>query len=93
MSPRWQVLLGKLHEEVLVEYVRRLMKGKVMMRSTEEQEEAAKLLCDHGDKIHAFFAEEVRHTHAQTHRHAHTHTHTHAQRHARMNQYSIVEPV
>jgi hypothetical protein len=58
-----------------MEYVKRLMKGKVMMRSKEEQEEAAKLLCDHGDKIHDYFTEEVRHTRP----HTHTHTGMHAQ--------------
>ncbi|CAL8315590.1 unnamed protein product [Merluccius merluccius] len=53
-----ELLLGRLHEEFLVEYVRRMMKGKVMMRSKEEQEEAATLLCDHSNKIHAFFSEQ-----------------------------------
>ncbi|KAK0144003.1 Tumor necrosis factor alpha-induced protein 2 [Merluccius polli] len=53
-----ELLLGRLHEEFLVEYVRRMMKGKVMMRSKEEQEEAATLLCDHSNKIQAFFSEQ-----------------------------------
>ncbi|KAJ3606281.1 hypothetical protein NHX12_025801 [Muraenolepis orangiensis] len=52
-----ELLLGRLHEELLVEYVTRMMKGKMMMRSREEQEVAATLLCDHGKKIHTFFTE------------------------------------
>ena len=90
-----QVLLGRLHEEVLVEYVKRLMKGKVMMRTSEEQEEAANLLCDHGDKIHDFFSEEVGHTHAHKTAHVRAHTHTHTHSHVRMHAqpHPLVSPV
>ncbi|KAK0144002.1 Tumor necrosis factor alpha-induced protein 2 [Merluccius polli] len=53
-----ELLLGRLHEEFLVEYVRRMMMGKVIMRSKKEQEAAATLLCDHSNKIQAFFSEQ-----------------------------------
>ncbi|KAM4632845.1 tumor necrosis factor alpha-induced protein 2-like [Polymixia lowei] len=52
-----EVLLGRLHEEVVVEYVRRLMKRNISMKSREQQERGAKILCDDEHKINSFFTE------------------------------------
>ena len=58
-----------LHEEVLVEYVRRMMKRKIKLKHKQQQEEAAAALCDDGQKIHTLFTDAVS---------THTHTHTHS---------------
>ncbi|KAM4633627.1 tumor necrosis factor alpha-induced protein 2-like [Polymixia lowei] len=52
-----EVLLSRLHEEVVVEYVRRMMKRNISMKSREQQECGAKMLCDDEHKINSFFTE------------------------------------
>ncbi|NP_001133726.1 tumor necrosis factor alpha-induced protein 2 [Salmo salar] len=52
-----QELLSQLHLEVTVEYVRRLLKRKIKLRDKEMQEQAARLLCEDGQRLHKLFTE------------------------------------
>ncbi|XP_051952299.1 tumor necrosis factor alpha-induced protein 2a isoform X2 [Xyrauchen texanus] len=49
-------LLVELHTEVMVEYVRRMMKGKLKLKNKEKQEAAAKFICQDSSKICSVFA-------------------------------------
>ncbi|XP_073672746.1 tumor necrosis factor alpha-induced protein 2-like [Garra rufa] len=51
-------LLADLHGEVIVEYVRRMMKRKLKLKDEEQQEAAAEFLCDDSNKICSVFAKE-----------------------------------
>lgn len=53
-----QELLNVLHLDVLVEYVRRILKSNLKLKK-EEQEAAAGFLCKDGIKIYTLFAEKV----------------------------------
>ncbi|XP_062378529.1 tumor necrosis factor alpha-induced protein 2 isoform X2 [Sardina pilchardus] len=52
-----QELLGVLHEEVLLEYVRRMMKRKIKLKDKQQQEQAATALCSDNQDIHTVFME------------------------------------
>uniref|UniRef100_A0A4W5QAV4 Tumor necrosis factor, alpha-induced protein 2b n=1 Tax=Hucho hucho TaxID=62062 RepID=A0A4W5QAV4_9TELE len=52
-----QELLSQLHLEVTVEYVRRLLKRKIKLRDKEMQEQAARLVCEDGQRLHKLFTE------------------------------------
>ncbi|XP_041721312.1 tumor necrosis factor alpha-induced protein 2 isoform X1 [Coregonus clupeaformis] len=49
-------LLGRLHMEMMVEYVKRMMKRKMRLKDKEQQEAAAKLLAD-SSKLSTYFTE------------------------------------
>ncbi|KAJ8356458.1 hypothetical protein SKAU_G00192520 [Synaphobranchus kaupii] len=50
-------LVSRLHVQVLLEYVRRMMKGKIKLKDKEHQEEAASLLCEDSKILNSTFAE------------------------------------
>uniref|UniRef100_A0A4W5PNC3 Tumor necrosis factor, alpha-induced protein 2b n=1 Tax=Hucho hucho TaxID=62062 RepID=A0A4W5PNC3_9TELE len=52
-----QELLGQLHLEVTVEYVRRLLKRKIKLRDKEMQEQAARSVCEDGQRLNKLFTE------------------------------------
>ncbi|XP_041710920.1 tumor necrosis factor alpha-induced protein 2 [Coregonus clupeaformis] len=52
-----QELLGQLHLEVTVEYVRRLLKRKIKLRDKEIQEQAARSVCEDGQRLNKLFTE------------------------------------
>uniref|UniRef100_A0A8C2D6K0 Tumor necrosis factor alpha-induced protein 2-like n=1 Tax=Cyprinus carpio TaxID=7962 RepID=A0A8C2D6K0_CYPCA len=49
-------LLAELHVEVMVEYVRRMMKRKLKLKDKEQQEAAAEFICHDSSKICSVFA-------------------------------------
>ncbi|KAL6486253.1 hypothetical protein MHYP_G00056450 [Metynnis hypsauchen] len=52
-----QELLSQLHFEVMIEYVRRMLKRKLKLRNKDEQETAAGLLCEDSFRINTLFIE------------------------------------
>nr|XP_013999280.1 unnamed protein product [Salmo salar] len=50
-------LLGRLHMEMMVEYVKRMMKRKMRLKDKEQQEAAAKLLADDSSTLSTYFTE------------------------------------
>ncbi|KAJ8269995.1 hypothetical protein GJAV_G00109110 [Gymnothorax javanicus] len=52
-----QELMSRLHVQVMVEYVRRMMKGKLKLKSREQQEMAASLLSEDSEKLSVVFKE------------------------------------
>ncbi|XP_072552514.1 tumor necrosis factor alpha-induced protein 2-like [Salminus brasiliensis] len=52
-----QELLGQLHFEVMIKYVRKMLKRKLKLRHKEEQEAAAHLLCEDSSRINTLFIE------------------------------------
>ncbi|XP_039897388.1 tumor necrosis factor alpha-induced protein 2-like [Simochromis diagramma] len=52
----YQELIGQLHQEVTVEYVRRLLKGKVKLKNTKKQQKAYKTVKENAEKLHELFA-------------------------------------
>lgn len=54
-----QELVSKLHEEVLAEYVRKMMKKKIKFKDEKKQQQAAETLCGNSQKIHNLFTEAV----------------------------------
>ncbi|XP_071225592.1 tumor necrosis factor alpha-induced protein 2-like isoform X2 [Salvelinus alpinus] len=50
-------LLGRLHMEMMVEYVKRMMKRKMRLKNKEQQEAAAKLLAEDSSKLSTYFTE------------------------------------
>ncbi|XP_051511935.1 tumor necrosis factor alpha-induced protein 2-like isoform X2 [Myxocyprinus asiaticus] len=48
-------LLDELHKDVMVEYVRRMMKRKLKLKDKEQQEAAAKFICQDSSKICSVF--------------------------------------
>ncbi|XP_060728391.1 tumor necrosis factor alpha-induced protein 2 isoform X1 [Tachysurus vachellii] len=50
-------LVSKLHEEVLAEYVRKMMKKKIKFKDENKQQQAAEALCRNSQKIHNLFTE------------------------------------
>ncbi|XP_064781801.1 tumor necrosis factor alpha-induced protein 2-like isoform X2 [Oncorhynchus masou masou] len=50
-------LLGRLHMEMMVEYVKRMMKRKMRLKDKEQQEAAAKLLAEDSSKLSTYFTE------------------------------------
>ncbi|KAB5581784.1 hypothetical protein PHYPO_G00179630 [Pangasianodon hypophthalmus] len=50
-------LVSKLHEEVLAEYVRKMMKKKIKLKDEKKQHQAAEALRKNSQKIHALFTE------------------------------------
>ncbi|CAK6980988.1 tumor necrosis factor alpha-induced protein 2-like [Scomber scombrus] len=53
-----QELIGQLHQEVTVEYVRRLLKGEVKLKNMECEEKAYKTVIDNAESLHNFFSEQ-----------------------------------
>ncbi|XP_056150226.1 tumor necrosis factor alpha-induced protein 2a [Lampris incognitus] len=51
-----ETLLSELHQVVVLQYVRQMMKRRLRMKS-EQQQEAAALMCDDNMKIHNYFTE------------------------------------
>ncbi|KAL0164286.1 hypothetical protein M9458_040039, partial [Cirrhinus mrigala] len=49
-------LLAELHVDIMVEYVRRMMKRKLKLEDKEQQEAAAEFICDNNNKICSVFA-------------------------------------
>ncbi|KAJ8341358.1 hypothetical protein SKAU_G00336490 [Synaphobranchus kaupii] len=54
----FEELLGRLHKDVMVEYVKRLLKRKLKLKDKVQQEAAAKLLCENSKELHTMFIEE-----------------------------------
>ncbi|KAI4872743.1 hypothetical protein NFI96_026976 [Prochilodus magdalenae] len=52
-----QELLSQLHFEVMIEYVRRMLKRKLKLKNKDEQETAAAMLCEDSDRINTLFIE------------------------------------
>nr|XP_023008099.2 tumor necrosis factor alpha-induced protein 2 isoform X1 [Maylandia zebra] len=52
----YQELIGQLQQEVTVEYVRRLLKGKVKLKNTKKQQKAYKIVRENAEKLHELFA-------------------------------------
>ncbi|CDQ78720.1 unnamed protein product [Oncorhynchus mykiss] len=50
-------LLGRLHMEMMVEYVKRMMKRKMRLKDKEQQEAAATLLAEDSSKLSTYFIE------------------------------------
>ncbi|TNN33995.1 Tumor necrosis factor alpha-induced protein 2 [Liparis tanakae] len=50
-----QELVGRLHQEVTVEYVRRLLRGQVKLRDKEEQLKASATVKDQAESLHHLF--------------------------------------
>ncbi|XP_076831758.1 tumor necrosis factor alpha-induced protein 2 [Brachyhypopomus gauderio] len=50
-------ILSQLHKEVLVEYVKKIMKKKIKLGDENKQLQAAEALCSNGQKIHTLFTE------------------------------------
>ncbi|XP_053345002.1 tumor necrosis factor alpha-induced protein 2a [Clarias gariepinus] len=48
-------LLGQLHSEVMATYVRRMLKGKLKLKDKDDQETAARFLCEDSAIIHTTF--------------------------------------
>ncbi|XP_053192211.1 tumor necrosis factor alpha-induced protein 2-like [Scomber japonicus] len=53
-----QELIGQLHQEVTIEYVRRLLKGEVKLKNKEQEEKAYKTVTDNAEFLHKFFSEQ-----------------------------------
>ncbi|XP_035761769.1 tumor necrosis factor alpha-induced protein 2-like [Neolamprologus brichardi] len=56
----YQELIGQLHQEVTVEYVQRLLKGKVKLKNTKKQLKAYETVKENAEKLHELFARMVR---------------------------------
>lgn len=56
-----QLLLCDLHQDVVLKYVKRMMKTK--MKSKEQQTAGAQRMIEDAKKINSFFSEEVRQVH------------------------------
>ncbi|XP_036437545.1 tumor necrosis factor alpha-induced protein 2-like isoform X2 [Colossoma macropomum] len=52
-----QELLSQLHFEVMIEYVRRMLKRKLKLKNKDEQETAAGFLCEDSFRINTLFIE------------------------------------
>ncbi|RXN02369.1 tumor necrosis factor alpha-induced 2-like protein [Labeo rohita] len=52
-------LLAELHVDVMVEYVRRMMKRKLKLEDKEQQEAAAEFICHNNNKICSVFAKVI----------------------------------
>ncbi|KAM3861145.1 tumor necrosis factor alpha-induced protein 2a [Diretmus argenteus] len=52
-----EALLARLHQEVLLQYVKRMMKMKVRMKSSKQQVGGATKMIEDGHKINDFFTE------------------------------------
>ncbi|XP_037602954.1 tumor necrosis factor alpha-induced protein 2 isoform X1 [Sebastes umbrosus] len=50
-----QRLMGQLHQEVTVEYVRRLLKGQVKLKDKERQLKAYETVKDNAERVHVLF--------------------------------------
>lgn len=51
-----QELIGQLHQEVMVEYVRRLLKGKVKLKNKEQQQKAHLTIRDNAESFQDLFS-------------------------------------
>lgn len=54
----FEVLMGQLHSDVMVEYVYRLLQRNLKIREKTQQEAAARLLYEDNKKLHALFIEQ-----------------------------------
>ncbi|CAI5697054.1 unnamed protein product [Oreochromis niloticus] len=53
----YQELIGQLHQEVTEEYVRRLLKGEVKLKDSNQQQKAYETVKENAEKLHELFAE------------------------------------
>ncbi|XP_062325484.1 tumor necrosis factor alpha-induced protein 2 [Osmerus eperlanus] len=53
-----QELMSQLHLEVSMEYVRRLLKGKIALKNKDMQERAAEVVCGNCQRLHKVFLSE-----------------------------------
>ncbi|KAG7219293.1 hypothetical protein INR49_018776 [Caranx melampygus] len=51
-----QELMGQFHQDVTVEYVKRLLRGEVKLKDRERQEKAYMTVRDNAESLHSFFA-------------------------------------
>ncbi|KAL3969142.1 tumor necrosis factor alpha-induced protein 2 [Sarotherodon galilaeus] len=52
----YQELIGQLHQEVTEEYVRRLLKGEVKLKDSNQQQKAYETVKENAEKLHELFA-------------------------------------
>uniref|UniRef100_A0A3P8PIK2 Exocyst complex component Sec6 n=1 Tax=Astatotilapia calliptera TaxID=8154 RepID=A0A3P8PIK2_ASTCA len=52
----YQELIGRLQQEVTVEYVQRLLKGEVKLKDSNQQQKAYETVQENGEKLHELFA-------------------------------------
>ncbi|XP_063353744.1 tumor necrosis factor alpha-induced protein 2-like [Pelmatolapia mariae] len=52
----YQELIGRLHQEVTVEYVQRLLKGEVKLKDSNQQQKAYETVKENAEKLHELFA-------------------------------------
>ncbi|KAB5539794.1 hypothetical protein PHYPO_G00093260 [Pangasianodon hypophthalmus] len=48
-------LLNQLHSEVMIEYVKRMLKGKLKLKDKNDQEAAARFMCEDNARINSLF--------------------------------------
>uniref|UniRef100_A0AAZ1XQJ9 Exocyst complex component Sec6 n=1 Tax=Oreochromis aureus TaxID=47969 RepID=A0AAZ1XQJ9_OREAU len=53
----YQELIGQLYQEVAEEYVRRLLKGEVKLKDSNQQQKAYETVKENAEKLHELFAE------------------------------------
>uniref|UniRef100_A0AAZ1X906 Tumor necrosis factor, alpha-induced protein 2b n=1 Tax=Oreochromis aureus TaxID=47969 RepID=A0AAZ1X906_OREAU len=51
----YQELIGQLHQEVTEEYVRRLLKGEVKLKDSNQQQKAYETVKENAEKLHELF--------------------------------------
>ncbi|XP_042079654.1 tumor necrosis factor alpha-induced protein 2-like [Haplochromis burtoni] len=52
----YQELIGRLQQEVTVEYVQRLLKGEVKLKDSNQQQKAYETVQENGERLHELFA-------------------------------------
>ncbi|XP_063355184.1 tumor necrosis factor alpha-induced protein 2-like isoform X1 [Pelmatolapia mariae] len=55
-QPSYQELIGQLYQEMTVEYVQRLLKGKIKLKDSNQQQKAYKTVKENAEKLHELFA-------------------------------------
>uniref|UniRef100_A0A3P9AYM2 Tumor necrosis factor alpha-induced protein 2-like n=1 Tax=Maylandia zebra TaxID=106582 RepID=A0A3P9AYM2_9CICH len=51
----YQELIGRLHQEMTVEYVQSLLKGEVKLKDSNQQQKAYETVQENGEKLHELF--------------------------------------
>lgn len=55
-----QELIGRLHQEVTEEYVRRLLRGDLRLKAREQQEMACAVMINNAESLRKLFTKEVK---------------------------------
>lgn len=56
----FQELMSKFHQEVTVEYVKRLLRGEVKLKDKERQDKAYVTVKNDAERLHSLFIKMVR---------------------------------